>query len=75
MNGEGKFIYPNGDFYEGKFVDGKKSGFGKYKWGNDKYYEGNWDNNKQHGEGVMFLNGNFLKGSFRYGKIITKNEE
>ena len=75
MDGNGKFTWEDGKTYIGSYVNDKKQGFGKLIWNNNKYYEGNWDNNKQHGEGLYFLNGKVLKGTFRYGKIITKNDD
>ena len=75
MNGEGKFTYPNGSSYEGKFLDGKKSGFGKYKWENDKYYEGNWKNDKQNGYGIFYDKNKVTKGIWVDGKIRNRNGE
>ena len=75
MDGNGKFIWEDGKIYIGNYVDDKKHGKGKLMWNNEKYYEGNWVNNKQHGEGMYYLNGKVLKGQFRFGKIITKNDE
>ena len=75
MDGNGKFTWEDGKIYIGSYVNDKKQGHGKLIWDNNKYYEGNWDNNKQHGEGLYFLNGKVLKGQFRYGKIITKNDD
>ena len=75
MDGNGKFIWEDGKTYIGSYVNDKKHGQGKLIYNNDKYYEGSWVNNKQHGEGTLYLNGKFLKGQFRFGKIITKNEE
>ena len=48
MNGYGRFIYTNGDFYLGTFLNHKKHGLGKYvqaktglvhdgEWSNDKF--------------------------------------
>ena len=48
MNGYGRFIYTNGDYYLGTFLNHKKHGFGKYiqaktgaitegEWANDKF--------------------------------------
>ena len=50
MNGYGRFIYANGDHYEGQFANNKKNGQGKFisnrtgliqegKWVADKYAE------------------------------------
>jgi hypothetical protein len=30
MHGEGKYIWPNGDYYEGGYFNGKKNGMGKF---------------------------------------------
>ena len=75
MDGNGKFIWDDGKTYIGSYVNDKKHGQGKLIYNNNKYYEGSWVNNKQHGEGTLYLNGKTLKGQFRFGKIITKNEE
>jgi len=75
MDGSGKFIWEDGKTYVGSYVNDKKEGQGKLIYNSDKYYEGSWVNNKQHGEGTLYLNGKVLKGQFRFGKIITKNEE
>ena len=75
MDGNGKFTWEDGKVYIGNYVNDKKQGHGKLIWNNNKYYEGSWDNNKQHGEGYYYLNGKTLKGQFRYGKIITKNDD
>jgi hypothetical protein len=75
MDGNGKFTWEDGKTYIGNYVNDKKQGQGKLIWNNNKYYEGSWVNNKQHGEGLYFLNGKVLKGQFRFGKIITKNED
>ena len=75
IHGKGKYIYVDGKEYNGDFQMGLKHGFGRLSWNDDKYFEGFWINNKQHGEGLYFLNGKVLKGTFRYGKIITKNDD
>ena len=75
MNGYGECYYKDGKKYFGFHKMDKEIGFGVFCWNNNKYYEGSWDNNKQHGEGFYYLNGKTLKGQFRYGKIITKNDD
>jgi hypothetical protein len=32
MDGEGKFIWPDGRKYEGEYKDDKKDGFGVFEW-------------------------------------------
>ena len=73
MSGKGKFLNPDGSYYEGDFVDGKKCGFGKYVWGKDKYYEGEWENNKQNGKGIYFDKNKVLKGIWHDGKFMNKS--
>jgi hypothetical protein len=75
MDGNGKFTWEDGKIYIGSYINDKKHGKGKLMWNSEKYYEGNWVNNKQHGEGMYYLHGKVLKGQFRFGKIITKNDE
>lgn len=53
----GKFWHPNGDRYEGQFVDSKAHGFGKYSstagggGETEHIYEGEWKKDKKHGTG------------------------
>lgn len=51
INGRGRVIYPNGDYYEGNIVDGQAEGQGKYVEG-AICYTGEFSENKIHGEGV-----------------------
>ena len=55
--------YPNGDIYEGDYVDGIRHGRGIYRFAasGDKY-EGSWVNNNKHGLGTMTYNG---KGTYQ----------
>ena len=40
MNGQGKKIFYDGDYFEGEFFDDKKQGKGVYIWANSDKYEG-----------------------------------
>ena len=55
--------YPNGDIYEGDYVEGIRHGRGIYRFATsgDKY-EGSWINNNKHGLGTMTYNG---KGTYQ----------
>ena len=44
-----KFIFPNGDIYEGEHLNDVPHGFGKMKMNNGSSYEGNWINGKMYG--------------------------
>ena len=41
-NGQGKYIWPDGNSYEGQFVNNNLSGFGTYHWADGKKYSGFW---------------------------------
>ena len=69
-NGKGKLIYPQGDYYEGDFVDGKIEGFGHYV---NKLtcisYIGDWKNDLQDGYGTeKWNNQTEYQGQYREGK-------
>ncbi|MDC1375989.1 hypothetical protein N8311_02695, partial [bacterium] len=65
--------YPDGSFYSGFWMNGKKEGKGTYDWGNGTNYNGEWKNDKYDGFGVMkYPDGSshkgFYKNNFRHGK-------
>lgn len=51
--GRGYAVYPNGDQYNGDYVDGIRQGKGKYIYANGDKYEGDFVNNKKHGIGKL----------------------
>ncbi len=58
-NGNGNYVWSNGDNYDGMWSKGLPHGYGKLIWG-----EGEWKGNSYEG---MFLNGNAHgKGSLKY---------
>jgi hypothetical protein len=42
FTGKGKYIFSNGDYYEGDFFNGNFEGKGKMTKSNGSYYEGEW---------------------------------
>lgn len=57
INGKGTFKWPNGDRYEGDWVNGQRTGQGKYFYSSGGgVYTGEWKNNNRHGEGTMIWN-------------------
>ena len=61
--GKAQASYPNGDIYEGDFLDGIREGRGKYFYAsNGDKYDGEWRNNLKHGIGQMIYAG---KGEYK----------
>ncbi len=53
--GKGKYIYANGDIYEGDYLNGKKQIKGKYTWLNGSFYIGRYKDSKANGYGKLTL--------------------
>lgn len=63
----GRVIYPNGDYYEGGFQYGFRSGRGLFQ-SSISSYSGSWDLNDKHGYGEERLPGNTIyEGDFQHG--------
>ncbi len=74
-NGTGKYIYPNGDVYEGTFVNNKREGTGTMVFKSTSSYTGQWKDNTMHGSGVYkFVSGDRFEGEYingvRHGRGI-----
>jgi hypothetical protein len=53
----------NSDYYEGHFVNDKRSGKGMFKWENGVIYEGEYFEDLRHGFGVIrWVDGSYFKG-------------
>ncbi|MDJ1170127.1 MORN motif-containing protein [Roseofilum sp. BLCC_M154] len=85
-NGVVKCSYPNGDRYQGNFVDGQPNGQGTYISLEGSRYEGNFLNGQPHGQGVfiraddtrfegVFQNGTLTGTANRPGKIVFSTGE
>lgn len=67
------FKWPNGDSYEGKYVNNERTGKGTYVWANGDHYTGDFMAGKRHGVGVyVWANGDRYEGEYvndeRHGK-------
>ena len=67
---KGKYIFPNGDVYEGDFIDGKRTGKGKYIFSNGDVYEGDVIDGKLTGKGkCTWSNGDAYEGDMVNDKM------
>ncbi|OMJ79020.1 hypothetical protein SteCoe_21051 [Stentor coeruleus] len=55
MHGKGRFIFNNGEYYEGLWNKGKMHGYGIYKYQNDCIFKGNFINGIKNGRGQLQL--------------------
>ena len=75
-SGKATAAYPNGDVYEGEYLDGIRHGRGCYRYAatGDKY-DGCWVENKRHGLGCMSYNGKgeyqgYWENGYRHGEGV-----
>ena len=66
--GRGTYLWPNGDIYEGDFVENERTGRGIYYFFDGAVYEGSFLDNESHGQVTSyFLNGDVYDGDFVKG--------
>jgi len=67
--GQGKASYPNGDKYEGGYLEGTRQGPGTYTYANGDVFEGTYEANEKTGRGKLTCaDGGFYHGDFKAGK-------
>lgn len=60
-----RYIYSNGNYYEGDFIQGQRSGSGQFcTFDNSLTYEGEWAYNKRNGTGRETAQGVIYDGNF-----------
>ena len=66
LDGNGKFIFYNGDVYEGQFKNGGINGYGTFSYTNGDVYEGQFKNGFFNGNGVLkYESGDVYTGEFK----------
>lgn len=69
LEGKGRYITVNGDFFEGNYVNGASHGFGVFVHPDGSVYKGMWMNDLPWGDGEEWLaDGSYYKGDFFQGK-------
>jgi len=70
MNGQGIYVWSNGNFYMGQFKNDKMTGYGTYYYVDGRKYQGNFFNGMMHGYGVFKCpDGRIYKGQFIGNKM------
>jgi hypothetical protein len=68
--GKGRFVWSNGDTYEGDFLGGTRTGKGMFRWVNGDTYEGEFLNGARTGKGaIRWANGERYEGEFLDGHM------
>ena len=64
--GRGKYMFADGDVYEGEWKAGKKEGRGIYLYANGDVYKGEYKADKKEGPGILrWADGNVYEGEWR----------
>mmetsp|Transcript_69725 Transcript_69725/g.185977 ORF Transcript_69725/g.185977 Transcript_69725/m.185977 type:complete len:90 (-) Transcript_69725:326-595(-) len=67
--GKGTFKYPNGDWYKGDWLGGRKSGTGTYfSFAGSCWYSGTWKDGEFVEGDWKFKDGSSFTGAFKGGK-------
>src|ERR1039458_8535954 len=67
-NGLSVFVWPNGDKFEGQYLDGIRTGKGHYWWASGDQYLGDWSDNQATGFGkIKFGAGGYYVGQVNGG--------
>ena len=76
MYGYGKYIWPEGGFYIGNYVNGVKEGYGELHWSNQKVFKGNFKNGKPNGTGIMICDNKeknvLFKDGVMQGEVLNE---
>ena len=68
-NGQGTYIWPNGDKYVGEFLKSKQNGKGTFFYANKEKFVGEWSNDKEL-NGIMYSSTGEIKCTYKNGVKI-----
>jgi len=70
INGKGRYLYNDGQVYDGSWLNGKKHGQGHFTYKDQSSYKGSWQNGLRQGQGTYtWPNGQTYKGQFVADKM------
>lgn len=70
FDGNGSFLFENGDLYNGQWKKGVQLGYGVYEFANGDVYKGSWKDGMMDGRGTYrFANGDKYIGEWKAGKM------
>eukprot|EP01040_Poterioochromonas_malhamensis_P010222 gene10222-11119_t len=65
-HGRGRFLYANGDIYDGEWNDGERHGKGRQRFVSGDLYEGDWTDGIMQGKGkYSYVTGDVYEGDWR----------
>jgi hypothetical protein len=67
---QGKYIYDNDNYYEGKFKDNEREGEGTFHYNNLIQYLGKWSKGLKEGKGVLTINKRDIEADWISNKLI-----
>ncbi len=74
--GTGKYLFANGDKYNGEWHGGNRSGYGRYDYKNGDWYIGDFKNNSIEGNGTVHLvSGKVITGVWQNYILVKVKEE
>ncbi len=75
QTGFGKYVWANGEKYEGELKDSMRNGQGTYTYADGHSYSGNWKDDQKNGYGVSIQSdGSVLKGYWENNEYIGEKK-
>ena len=70
FEGRGKYVYANGNVYEGEYKAGMKEGRGIFQYADGEVYEGEYKADKKEGRGIYrYASGDVYEGEWKADKM------
>jgi hypothetical protein len=75
QDGQGSYVWPDGQRFAGAFRHGRRHGQGAFTWPDGRKYIGGWHNGQPSGLGTrIYSDGSFLVGYFESGVYLGDSE-